>query len=489
MNPTSLPSLQFAELVAALRKHRFRWIAPGVLLALAALAAPSILPPKWVATQAMTVRNEAGTAVEGRGKFRQVEELKISQGTVLEIAKSRRVLEAALRQVGPPSGKARAEFPTPKDVARLRKAIAVVAPNGTEFGKTEMFYLKVKDVDRERAVALARAVSTETQASFQDVLNAKSASMASELERSLTVANRDLGASSTKLQALEQKVGSDLGELRILQQQPSSNGELRQRVVFIENEMRQLLNRQRLNEEMEILLKRLQQDPRHVMAAPNSLLESQVALKRLKEGLVAAQLKKAELLGNMSPEHPTVKAAALAEQQIGQEIVLELSAALHGLEDERRLIAGQLETFEDQLSQTRVRLENIAGLRTEYSNLVAEVDHRTKLVQGIESDLTEARASEAGANATSLITLIDQPDPGVKPEGPGRATLGLAGLLGGLFAGVGLVILTTPRLTPLAPLPATPPQPVEPAVFDEPRPATAARLSQLVDDQVTLHFN
>lgn len=484
MNPTSAPSMQLAELWAAMRKHRLRWIAPGIALALAAFALPTIVPPKWVATQAMTVRNEAGTAVEGRGKFRQVEELKITQGTVLEIAKSRRVLEAALRRVGPPSGKARADFPTPKDVARLRKAIAVVAPNGTEFGKTEMFYLKVKDIERQRAVALASAVAAETQASFQDVLNAKSASMARELERSRSVASRDLAQSSARLQSLERHVGSDLGELRILHQQPSSNGELRQRVVFLENELRQLRNRERLNQEMEGLLRRLQQDPRHVMAAPNSLLESQVALKRLKEGLVAAQLKKAELLGNMSEEHPTVRAAALAEEQIRNEIQLELAASLRGIDDERRLIAGQIETFEDQLAETRARLEKIAGLRTEYSNLAAEVDHRTKLLQGIETDLTEARASEAGANAASLITLIDQPDPGVKPEGPGRATLGLAGLFAGLFAGVGIVILTTP----VARLPAGP---SEAHGADDPkaRSSTAARLSKLVDDQVTLHFN
>lgn len=484
MNPTSVTSLQFAELLAALRAHRLRWIAPGVALAIAALALPSVVPPKWVATQAMMIRNEAGTAVEGRGKFRQVEELKITQGTVLEIAKSRPALEAALRRVGPPSGKSRADYPTPKDVARLRKAVAVVAPSGTEFGKTEVFYLKVKDADRERAVALASALSAETQSAFQAVLNAKSGSMAQELERSLAVANRDLGASSAKLQSLEQKVGSDLGELRILQQQPSSNGELRQRVVFIENEIQALRNRQRLNNEMESLLKRLQQDPRHVMAAPNSLLESQVALKRLKEGLVAAQLKKAELLGNMSEDHPTVKAAAMAEGQIRNEIQLELTAAIHGIDDERRMIAGQLETFQQQLAETQARLEKIAGLRTEYANLSAEVDHRTKLVEGIETDLTEARAGAAGANAASLITLIDKPDPGVKPEGPGRAMLGLAGLMGGLFGGVGLVILTVPK-TPIA-APSSESRLGTPLAERSP---TESKHAQLVDDQVTLHFN
>ena len=64
------------------------------------------------------------------------------------------------------------------------------------------------------------------------------------------------------------------------------------------------------------LLKDAEADPTRLMAAPNSLLDSQPALRRLKDGLVDAQLRTATLQGRMSAEHPEVVAAREAEVQV-----------------------------------------------------------------------------------------------------------------------------------------------------------------------------
>jgi hypothetical protein len=139
--------------------------------------------------------------------------------------------------------------------------------------------------------------------------------------------------------------------------------------------------------------------------------------------------------------------------------------------DERRIAI-----LASQLGQTTGRLERLAGLRAEYANLVAETNHRTKLVERAEQNMAEARASRASAKAASLISRIDGPDTGIRPVSPSPATILVAGILGGLVAGFGVVMLTVaPRRPeeapaiggrPAEPLPlAVRPQAVLPAVL------------------------
>jgi hypothetical protein len=83
-------------------------------------------------------------------------------------------------------------------------------------------------------------------------------------------------------------------------------------------------------------------------------------------------------------------------------------------------------------------------MRATYETQAAENKHRTLLVDKAEQNLTEARASVAGANAASLIGIIDQPDTGSKPIGPGRSVIALGGLFGGLMLGGGVLFLAVP---------------------------------------------
>ncbi|MCH8924349.1 MAG: hypothetical protein IIA67_14515, partial [Planctomycetes bacterium] len=85
------------------------------------------------------------------GKFRLDNELKVTLETILEIARSRGVLEPALGEVGPPADyrvKKNHPFPNAEDVADLRDAVKLTPPKVSEFGTTEVFYLQVKDRSR-----------------------------------------------------------------------------------------------------------------------------------------------------------------------------------------------------------------------------------------------------------------------------------------------------------------------------------------------------
>ena len=82
-----------------------------------------IAPRKWRATQTLIVRPEAASVSdEGTGKFADLSEMKTLQETILELAKSQSVVQATLREVGPPSRYRRPEqWPTPLDVGRVSR--------------------------------------------------------------------------------------------------------------------------------------------------------------------------------------------------------------------------------------------------------------------------------------------------------------------------------------------------------------------------------
>jgi hypothetical protein len=76
-----------------------------------------------------------------------------------------------------------------------------------------------------------------------------------------------------------------------------------------------------------------------------------------------------------------------------------------------------------------------------YANLVVSVENHTRLVEAARKNLADARAHQAGALSASVINRIDGVEAGVHPIGPGRKAITLAGGLGGLIFGFGLVFL------------------------------------------------
>ena len=181
-----------------------------------------------------------------------------------------------------------------------------------------------------------------------------------------------------------------------------------------------------------------------MVATPNQLLESQPALRRLKEGLVDAQLRTAQLAGKLSDDHPLMQAAITSEQEIRQKLHAELEVAVRGLDADQRLSGEQVASLERQLADTERRLDRLAGLRARYANLTQNVNNRNAIVERTRAALSEGEASLSSSQSTSLMTRMDDPETGSKPVGPGTAVIILAGFAGGLAAGVGVVFLVAP---------------------------------------------
>lgn len=428
--------------------HPTRWLVPAAAIAVLAGVVALVRPATWEASQALIVRNEASGNHDGPGNFGHGDQMKTVQETILELAKSRRVLATALAEVGPPSDATEPDaWPTDRDVADLRDAVKLTPPKGAEFGMTEVFYLQVRDHDRSRAIALAEAVCNQLENRFQQLRDAKAKSMIDELVKTVRLARTDLEDATDRMAEIEKQVGADLAELRILHDATTGEGTLRRTRTEITTELRAARAATRANEELLAVLSDASEDPGRLVATPNRLLDSQSSLRRLKEGLVDAQLRTAGLRGRMSDEHPLVQAAHESEHEIRRHLHNELATAIRGSKIELRLNHDRLSMLETQLATTTERLDQLAALRAPYSNRVTEVAHRAELLAQAERDLAEARASRAGAGAASLIARIDSPDAGTNPLGPGRGMIVLMGIAGGLLTGMGMLFISVPPAT------------------------------------------
>src|SRR5690606_13524528 len=114
-------------------------------------------------------------------------------------------------------------------------------------------------------------------------------------------------------------------------------------------------------------------NPNELVATPNQLLDSQPALRRLKEGLIDAQLQSAQLQGIRTKTHPGVVAARHAEDEIREHLHQEISLAIRGLQAEQTVADSRLTQLQELLDDVSKRMTKLASMRASYNNLVAEV--------------------------------------------------------------------------------------------------------------------
>jgi capsule polysaccharide export protein KpsE/RkpR len=366
---------------------------------------------------------------------------------ILQAARDRWVVAESLLDTVPQE-KQKKRFPSESAVESIRGDIVVLAPKGSEFGESDLLYLQVKAGSRDESITLNRAVARNLAEFMNELRNKRSRSVIEELSQKLKLTQRNLDQATSKLEAMERQIGSDLGELRTLSQSGSGESNLRTALSNIKNDLRNARAQQTTLREQLEFLHEAGKDPDKLVATSNRLLENQAGLKRLKDGLVDAQLRVSELLGKMNRAHPSVKAAMVAEQEIRHQLHVELEAAIRGTHADIQVTEALIASHEQQMAKVQERMNELAAMRARYENLVVAVQDRAAQVKESQRALAEARASQGAAATSSLLTLVGEPDPGTGPAGPGRFTVFLAAWFGGLLIGVGCFFLLTQPVSP-----------------------------------------
>lgn len=432
------------SLLKAFRTYFWLWIIPTVAMTAVAMLYAVTKSTTWRASQAIVVRDEA-RGMNRQGRFDSTESMRAFHETIVEVAKSSGVVSEALKQLGPPKtlfgGK---NFPTDTDIQSMQESISVTAPTGSELGTTEVLYLSVKGKTPKDAIARTDAVCDHLETHLGNLRNARAGSVSTELEQTLELATEDLKKATDALATMEREVGRDLAELRVLNQSGSGDGNLRVALNQVKAEIRQRQGEIEAHQELLGVLIAAKDNPDELLAMPSSMFSAQPSLKRLKDGLVDAQLRTSDLKGKMSIGHPLVQAAIQGEQAVRSNLRSELTSAISSCETDLQVTLRQANSLNKQQEDLQGRLGRLAGLRAEYAVLVNDVEQRTSIVQQAQQDLATARATKSSSQAASLITRFQAPQVGDSPLGPGRTTIVGIGLLGGFMTGAGLVFLVAP---------------------------------------------
>lgn len=424
------------------------WVGAAILFGICGLGIALLSSDTWSARQPLVLRDEANGAVDRLGRFQSQTELKQAQETILEMAQNPEVVAGALRQIGPADGTNDPNFPTPRFVDEVAKeSINVSAPQGSEFGNTEMIYLRVEAESADRAKQFCTVMLDNLTAHLREVRRIRADSVIAELMHARDLARQKLDSALARMKEVEIAVGSDLGELRNLNDTISGNGANR---TTMQETFRELqvaeLEMKRLESLYELLVAG-SKDARHLLISGDELLSSQPSLQRLKDGLIDAQIEASKLAGIYTDNHPRRRAAITTEREIAQRMLEEARNALQAMEPTLKLNRDRVEKLRGQHETLTSKLNKLAGVRTSYSKLDAEVRALTEQLGKAEASLSEAQASRSAALSTNLLSELGPPQVGDRPEGLSGSMTTLGSMIAGLVFGLGTVFLVAPGPT------------------------------------------
>ena len=432
------------------------WVGATILFGVTGAGAAIMAADRWAARQPLTVRDEATGAVDRMGRFGSSTELKAAQETVLELAQNHEVVAAALRRIGRPGTDPAvaaklavtdrdASWPPLSVVENTSKeAVNVVAPQGSDFGGSEMMYLQTTADTPARALAFCEALRHHLTEHMRSLRQIRADSVVTELTAARDLAKTKLDAATAKIREIEIRVGSDLGELRNLNDTIAGDGTSRRT-------MEELAREQQVAELEWLRIKSVydtleagSRDPRRLLIAGNDVLQSQPSLQRLKDGLVDAQLQTSSMVGIYTERHPRRRAAVKTEVEIAQRMMDESRSAIRAMEPNLRLAQKRVDRLQSKRDDLESKLARLAEVRTTYGNLDAQVNSLKTQLAEAESSLSDAEASRSAATSTSLIAALGPPIVSDKPEGMGATTVAIGSTAAGLMFGLGAVFLIAP---------------------------------------------
>ncbi len=402
----------------------------------------------WVASQALIVRDEATGAVMRLGRFESQTQMKVAQETVLEIARNPQVVEAALKEVGRPAkffGLIQNNDPPSKSEVEdfAKSCLSVRAPRGAELGTTEMIYLDVKQDSKERAVKLAMAICDALELQLKSIRIERAGGVIQELQAAKLVCQESLQLATEELRKMEVDAGSDLADLRGLSD--SAVGSTNRFMLdMVRDELRKAdLSIKTMTPNVQFAQAAME-NPSLILQAADALTASNPVILKLREGLSEAMVRTSNLEGKFTSNHPEVVNARKAEASFRDNIRAELQRIIQGYEAAIGITQQKIQALDQQERELGHRLNRLAELRPKYSNLVAEVKSRSDKLSQVKNELTQTIAARDAAEASSLLTRLDNPVLGEKPIGPGRTTIVGGAAVGGLMFGLGVVFLLIP---------------------------------------------
>lgn len=413
---------------------------PPLLCAVLAIAWILVTPPTWKAHQSLLVRDDMLGDNFKPGRFSSLENQKNAQETLLHIARKPEVIGSALAVLGPEKTiRPGVAWPTEELLHEVGSSIAIFAPNGAEFGKTDVVVLSVKAGSRARAKRFADLLAGQIELNLRSVRQNQLRSMQTELELATEQLQREYDLLSQKVKQVELAVGSDLPVLRSLLDRSSSASDVQRALEQIRQERRLAENELEVARKQLELLEAIESDPDQFAVSSSEVLTMQPIFKKLREGLTDAELRLLTESGRYEPGHPTILHAREVIAQTKDQIRREARAVIQGLQLQTNTAEEKLNRLRASEQQYDQRLARLAEQRVEYEVLAREMEKGGETLGKAKTELAQVQSLAESADKISLITRIGEPQAELRPEGLSKKSMVLLAILGGLLLGGGLV--------------------------------------------------
>lgn len=420
-------------MVQTLLRHPIQTSLIAGIIVFVAIAAYAILKPsEWEASQPLVVRAEAMEGSNLPGRFDSDQQRRQLLDTLVAVLQSRQVLEAALREVGPVGAICNGPFPRVADIERLQRSVRVVPPSDTDFGTTDLIYLKVRDSRPERAIRLAKSLVKQADRQLRQILVTKAQATLDELTQAEKNAMDGMKTLTQQVQAIETQLGLDGLTLRSYEEKLDETS-LRAAIDDLDDQIAELESRIPTQNELIRLLRETTVSPETLSSIPSTLLENYPTLSHFQEALREAEIKLIELRGQYADEHPSVLAAQLALSDLINRIREEIPAVIQTIENEQRLSLTQKQFLEQKRQEEESKMESILAVLPQYRELMARLRSQSEAVRTAQQRLVVARAAVAAAESAQLMTPVEPPRTGNQPVGPGKMTIIAGGMVSAIF--------------------------------------------------------
>ena len=439
------PRLRY--LVNTLRDYKYWWIAPALAgFAIAVCYAFLIRAESWTARQSFIIRDDLLGQSFKPGRFESQESLKSAQETILEIARRPKVIRSALERLGSPRGISANDWIDDELIEKTQGLINFNAPNGAEFGKTEVIVLTTQESTRERSRKFIEFLSEEIVSKVNEVRTRRLESMEAELIEARDGVVKHQQAALNELEALDKLLGANVSVINSLNEAQAGESSLKKEISQINNERRPIELRLTVAKATLRALMAINDQPEKIITLPSSVLRELPALEQLKKELVTKQAKLSSTLGQKTEIHPDVAEARLDVEIMKQQILDSIEGEISGTRSTIETQESQLALLDSKVQKLNSQLVTLSSKRTEHLRLTAEVKLLTESASQAQSKLSQVQSLARTARSSGLITPVDEAQVGAYPDGISKKILAALGSIGGLTLGFGLVLLVAPPM-------------------------------------------
>ncbi len=409
-----------------------------------AAAAFAFLQPKlyeasvqmWVQDENSAIRSSTNYAADSAARVRTL------LSNLREVIYSRQVLEDTLKKADATashhSEKDEADSSRPRpdqSVSRLVDAIRLDGPAGSEFGSSQIFFVRLRQRDPKLAQQLLTGLLESFRGRYKHLSTEQAMHLYDETSAAAERAREQLGTATDSFDKFVQEMQGGMSELNSLSGSTTSDSELRRELTAINDQLlpaeSELTLQTALLEEMQ---KARDEGVKQLML-PGSFVRDYPALDVSARELVSARIQMDDVAARTTAQNPEYPAAQerlrLAEKtfnnqldQVADAVQREIAARtelVEFLQNDKDMFLGKLATLSNKFLQ--------------YDGLKQEVARCRAAVADAEKRRSEAFHGVLSTGEETQFATMDGPRTSAEPISPKPALTVTMGLMLGLFCG------------------------------------------------------